>query len=147
MGFITLLFSNKLLSATFLSWFVAQFLKVMLVYLGSRELDVSRFFGSGGMPSSHSSSIVTLATCILRKYGYSSTEFALAAVFSIIVMYDASGVRLAASHHAIILNKILDIFEDGESWNGKLKELLGHTPLEVLAGAILGVIVGMLVQV
>lgn len=102
-------------------------------------------FDSGGMPSSHTSLVVGLTTGIAYQYGLGSTLFPLSLAFSLIVMYDAAGVRRHAGKQAEVLNKILDDMFHGESISErKLKEVLGHSPLQVLAGAVLGVFIGVL---
>ena len=93
------------------------------------------------MPSSHSALVTALATGIGQTVGWSSTEFALATIFAVIVMYDAAGVRRAAGDQARVLNQIIELFEDHQITEDRLKEILGHTPFQVLVGSILGVIV------
>lgn len=140
------LIRNKVLICGLIGWAVAQILKVMIVLIKSRKLDFSRIVGSGGMPSSHSSFVMSIATKIGIEYGFSSGIFALALAFALVVMYDAAGVRRAAGTQAKILNLII---EDLNSKRGieisRLKELIGHTPFEVLAGALLGIIIGITV--
>ena len=107
--------------------------------------------GSGGMPSSHSSLVCALTISVARLNGIQSVEFAISFVLALIVMYDASGVRRAAGKHAEEINKIKEQIDllDGEkdSFEPKLKELLGHTPLEVLGGALLGIAIALLVPI
>jgi len=124
----------------FTAWAVAQILKVGFSFYRYKKLDLRRLVGAGGMPSSHSSFVSALATGIGIVEGWTSPLTALAVVFALIVMYDAAGVRLAASKQAITLNKIIDeLFEEGEFHQERLKELLGHTPVEVIAGSLLGI--------
>ena len=133
--------SGRLLAA-------AQVLKLILYSIHSRRLEIERLFGAGGMPSSHTSTVCGLTVAVARIYGLQSPLFTLSLVMACIVMYDATGVRRAAGEHAKVLNQIL--FSDGESMTPSqkaLKEFLGHTPLEVLAGAILGVILGLIMPV
>jgi acid phosphatase family membrane protein YuiD len=140
------LFNNTILWASMLAWVIAQTLKVILTVIYRRKLDLRRFIGAGGMPSSHSALVVSLATSIGNVYGYNSAVFALASVFALIVMYDAAGVRRAAGKQAAVLNDILDEIYAGKGIPPeKLKELIGHTPIEVIAGAILGFIISQLV--
>ena len=109
-----------------------------------KKIDISRFVGSGGMPSSHSSFVTSLATAIGIQRGYESLEFAMALVFALIVMYDAAGVRRAVGKQAKILNKMIEDIQEHRKdvFNEKrLKELVGHTPVEVLSGAILGIVI------
>lgn len=137
---------NIPLRAAFFGWFIAQLLKVPIYYYVDGVLDWKRFFGSGGMPSSHSSSIIAATTSIGMSAGFDSSVFAIALVISVIVMYDAAGVRRAAGKHAAVLNEILEMFnKDEEITDEKLKELIGHTPVEVFVGAWLGVLVGVIV--
>lgn len=140
MNFWGQLISNRILDVVFLAWFIAQAAKVVIVLLTTRKIDFKRFIEAGGMPSSHSSTVVALATCIAKYTGFGSIEFALAFVFAIIVMYDAAGVRRAAGKQAQILNKLIEDWEhlDDAYREVKLKELLGHTPVEVFVGAALG---------
>lgn len=140
MNYIIDIFTNKILLIAVLSWFVAQVIKVILTLIKFRELDFTRLFGSGGMPSSHASFTVSLATAVGFTTGFSSVEFALAAAFSIVVMYDATGVRRSAGEQAKILNQIVETMKNDKisDTGKKLKELLGHTPIQVFAGAVLG---------
>lgn len=132
---------NQALWTAVLGWFIAQFLKVIFVLIRDKRFDVRRFVGSGGMPSSHSSFVTSLATFIGLDKGFDSISFALCVVFAFVVMYDAAGVRRAAGHQAAVLNQIIEHWGDKpEIQNKRLKELLGHTPYEVFAGAVLGII-------
>lgn len=143
MDSILLILQNDVLQTAFLAWLIAQMIKVFLVLIKEKKFDFTRITGSGGMPSSHSSFSVSLAVAVGFSAGFDSVIFALAAAFSIVVMYDATGVRRSAGQQAVILNKIVEkigrenIAETGK----KLKELLGHTPVQVLAGALLGIAV------
>lgn len=137
---------NSPFATALIGWFIAQLIKVVLVLITNKKLDMSRFIGSGGMPSSHTALVCSLTTAIGYDEGFSSSIFALSAVFSLVVMYDAAGVRRAAGQQAKILNLIIEDWgkkpyaETGK----KLKELLGHTPKEVFAGAILGIAIGII---
>lgn len=146
MNYIIDIFSNKILQIAIISWFIAQVIKVVLTLLKDRRLDFTRLFGSGGMPSSHASFTVSLATAVGFYTRFTSVEFALAAAFAIVVMYDATGVRRSAGEQAKILNKIVESMrhENFSETGEKLKELLGHTPVQVFAGAILGVVVAII---
>ena len=142
MHFFSELFQNKVLIIAILAWFVAQVLKVLITLIKEKKFDFTRFVGSGGMPSSHSSFSMALTTSIGKMYGWSSPLFAVSLSFSLIVMYDAAGVRRAAGKQAEILNKIVhDIHANKKITEERLKELVGHTPKEVIMGAILGVII------
>ncbi len=139
--FLSELFQNKVLIIAILAWFVAQILKVLITLVKEKKFDFTRFVGSGGMPSSHSSFSMALTTSIGKMYGWSSPLFAVSLSFSLIVMYDAAGVRRAAGKQAEILNKIVhDIHDNKKITEERLKELIGHTPKEVIMGALLGVI-------
>lgn len=139
------IFSNGILGATLVSCLLAQLLKVPFHYLEHKEWDFTRCIGSGGMPSSHSSSVCTLATCVGLQQGFSTPLFAISFVFAIIVMYDAAGVRKAAGEQAKILNRIIKKFEKQEFHiDQELKELIGHTKPEVIGGALLGILLGIL---
>lgn len=132
--------NNSILFTSILAWFIAQLLKVIFVLIKNRKIDFYRFIGSGGMPSSHSAFVVSLATAIGLTEGFTSSVFAISVVFAMVVMYDAAGVRRAAGQQARILNQMVDKWEtdDDENREKRLKELLGHTPVEVFAGAVLG---------
>ena len=122
------------------AWFVAQALKIPIYYLVEKKWDFHRFYGSGGMPSSHSSMVVATAAMIGTLEGLNSTVFALACVLGAIVMYDASGVRQETGKQAKVINKIIRDFliEGKELSNQELKEFVGHTRTEVFGGAIVG---------
>ncbi|GAA0099974.1 divergent PAP2 family protein [Paraclostridium bifermentans] len=139
MSFISEIFSNKVLLISMFACFLAQLFKI---FTGDqKKIQISRIFTSGGMPSSHSSFVTSLSTLVGMEYGFNSTEFAVVAVFSMIIMYDASGVRRAVGKQAVILNQIVDDLQHKKHIEQKkLKELVGHTPVEVFFGAILGII-------
>ncbi|MDO4618477.1 MAG: divergent PAP2 family protein [Clostridia bacterium] len=127
-----------------MAWFVAQVLKVILVLVTENKFDMERFIGSGGMPSSHSAFVTSLATEVGLTAGFTSELFAVAAVLAMVVMYDATGVRRAAGEQAKLLNNIIEKWGKKEFPNVELKELLGHTPVQVFAGAMLGILVAVL---
>lgn len=139
------IFANKILVSSLEAWVIAQLMKVMVVFITQRKLDFNRLIGSGGMPSSHSALVAALAVSIGRYVGFKSPEFAICLVFAFIVMYDAAGVRRAAGKQARVLNTILkDMQDTGRVPEERLKELLGHTPVEVIAGAVVGTILAMI---
>ena len=142
---MTDIFQNRILLISIFSCFLAQLLKI---FTGKeKKFDFKRIIISGGMPSSHSSFVTSLAMLVGFDKGFASTEFAITAVFAIIVMYDASGVRRAVGKQAEILNQIVDDFFHGKfDQHKKLKELVGHTPKEVLFGALLGIIIGIVMS-
>jgi len=138
---LTIIHNEPLISAV-VAWFIAQFSKVIIHLVKHKDFDLSKFFASGGMPSSHSSTVTGLALSVGLTMGFESVDFAMAAIFATIIMYDASGVRLAVSKHA----KILNDFFHGRIKNYKaLNELVGHTSYEVVVGAIIGIIVAIIV--
>ena len=138
--------SSSILVTTIIAWFAAQVIKVIWVLMKSRKFDFRRFVGSGGMPSSHSSFVTSLACSVGLLEGFGSTAFAITLVLAMVVMYDAAGVRRAAGQQAKILNKLVEDWEkkDFTGTEKKLKELLGHTPTEVFAGALLGIVIALI---
>lgn len=139
------LFENKALIAAILAWVAAQVIKVLLVLFDEKKLDLSKMISSGGMPSSHSALITAMTASVGKTTGLDSVAFAIAAVTSLVVMYDAANVRREAGKHAELLNKIArDLYPDNHMNQEKLKELLGHKQIEVAAGAILGITIGVL---
>lgn len=130
------------ITAVIFAWLLAQTLKVIGGVLREKRINFRWFVMSGGMPSSHSAAVSSLSTAMGLYYGFDSMIFCMAVVFSLIIMFDAAGVRRAVGRQASILNKIVDeISQQGQVPEARLKELLGHTPVEVLAGAFLGIAV------
>lgn len=138
------IFSNVWLCIPVITWFVVQCLKVMFELIKYKKLDIKRMWGSGGMPSSHSALVCSLATAVGLTEGVDSVIFAISVSLAAIVMYDASGVRRAAGKQAKVLNQIIE--NEGKNINvqEKLIELLGHTPLEVYVGAAIGIAMAIL---
>ena len=137
MDFFAQLFSNKVLWVSIFACFLAQFIKI---FTGKdKRIDFSRIFTSGGMPSSHSALVCSLATVVALNEGIGSSNFAISVVLAGVVMYDAAGVRRAAGKQARVLNQIIANRKD-INIQEKLVELLGHTPVEVFVGAILGIV-------
>ena len=132
---------NHVLFAALIGWFLAQGLKIPIYYLVEGKWDWRRFHGSGGMPSSHTSMVVAASIMLGALNGFDSAVFAAAVVFSSVVMYDATGVRRETGRQAVVINRILqDVLINGRPIsNVELKELVGHKPIEVAAGALLGV--------
>ena len=125
-----------------IAWAIAQVIKVITDSVPKRKLDLNRLATSGGMPSSHTALVVALTMVLGMKLGVNSPAFAISAIFSSVVMYDATGVRRAAGRQARVLNRIVDdLFHQEGIKEERLRELLGHTPIEVIAGAALGVLV------
>lgn len=140
-------FANRIFWVSLLAWALAQILKVPFHLLRHRRLDISRLVGAGGMPSSHSAFVSSLTTAVGISRGWDSAELAISLVFSLIIMYDAAGVRQAVGKQAKILNAIIADFQQGGRFSDetkKFKELMGHTPFEVFAGALLGGLVVLL---
>ena len=126
-------------------WFGIQFFKLIYDRFETKEWHLGRFWGAGGMPSSHSAVVVSLATLIGKNVGFDSPLFALSAVFAFITMYDAAGVRRAAGKQAKLLNKIVETPGlTGIEVTEKLAEVLGHSPIQVFVGALIGIVVGLL---
>ncbi len=138
---------NKVLWCVLVAWFIAQFSKPFVQYLRTREWAWSWFFSAGGMPSTHSA-IMTAATVALgMQLGFDSAEFALSVAICMVVLYDAAGVRRQAGEHARVINAIIDDLAHGHPLKEEnLKELLGHTPGEVIVGTIVGVTVAILIM-
>ncbi len=147
MNFFEILLRNKVLISAVSSWGAAQIIKTVIHLILSRQFVPERLVGSGGMPSSHSSTVCALATACAIEYGPASFAFAISIIFAFIVMYDAMGVRRETGIQAKVLNELLEVFAHMEDKSirpeEKLKEFVGHTPLQVLMGAILGVIIAL----
>ena len=141
-----LFFQYKYLITPFLIWFCIQAFKVFYDLVTTKKFNFKRILGAGGMPSSHSAVVTGLATMIGKSQGLESPIFALAVVFAFVVMYDAAGIRRAAGKQAKLLNKIIETPGlTGVQVSEKLVEVLGHTPTQVLVGAIIGIIVGLII--
>ena len=136
---------NYIFGTTVAAWIIAQSIKVALGIFRERKFNFRWFVGTGGMPSSHAAGVAALTTSIGVTYGFDSAIFAIAIIFTSIVIYDAQGVRLSAGKQAEILNKMLeDVYWKKKLDEDKLKEFIGHTPIEVWAGTILGILVSLL---
>ncbi len=131
------LFTNPFLLTGVSSWFVAQVIKTILHCIIYKKLDFERLVGDGGMPSGHSATVASLATICGLTFGLQSVEFAITAILAIIVCHDATGVRRETGRHAEILNELLQSLETGKPVD--LKELVGHTPLQVVMGILIGI--------
>jgi uncharacterized protein len=135
----------RFLLAPIVAWTIAQAAKVILYSVRERRLNLRVLAVTGGMPSSHSAIVMGLTTAIGKYAGPTSPQFAIALIFSFVVMYDAAGLRRAAGRQAAILNRLVeDLVHMRGVQEQKLRELLGHTPVEVLVGAVLGVAVGLI---
>lgn len=148
---------NGIILSGVTGWAVAQIIKTCLHFIKFKHFYAQRLIGAGGMPSSHTSMVVSALISVAKKDGTGSTSFALMFLFGAIVIYDAMGVRRASGLHAKELNRINEFFPDLKNFkrdglttkqkNKKLQEYLGHTPLEVLGGAIVGVIIGSIIPI
>jgi len=140
------LFENRILVASFFAWAIAQLTKTVYELIRYRELRLSRLVSAGGMPSSHSALVMGLATATGRIAGFESAVFAISLVLAVIVMYDAAGVRRAVSIQARILNQMIEEAFQGKPFAEKrLRELIGHTPTQVIVGGLLGIGVALIV--
>lgn len=136
----------KYIFVPLLTWFFIQVFKVIWDLVTTKKFNFKRILGAGGMPSSHSAVVMALATMIGKEQGFDSSMFAMALISACIVMYDAAGIRRAAGKQAKLLNKIVDTPGlSGVEVQERLVEVLGHTPVQVFVGAIIGIIVGSLV--
>jgi acid phosphatase family membrane protein YuiD len=136
------LLANNAVWVSILSWFIAQLIKVITVIIRDKKVDFTRFIGNGGMPSSHTAFIISLAVVIGKIDGFNSTQFAIALAIALIVMVDAAGIRRAAGMQAKVLNELIFSTDHKVKSDVQLKELLGHSPLEVFMGALLGILIG-----
>ena len=139
---------NRVLLVALIACLIAQALKLIIELVKHRKVNVSVLVTTGGMPSAHSALVTALAAGVGQTLGWASPEFALAVVFAIIVMYDAAGVRQAAGKQARILNQMIDeLFSEHPEFNeDRLKELLGHTPVQVIVGSALGITISWLAR-
>ena len=146
MTFIKDLFGNYVLVSAVLGWLIAQVLKIFSGTLSTRKFHIKYMFANGGMPSSHTATVVALTTSLAVSQGFGSPLFAISVILSIIVMNDAFGVRLETGKQATIINRIVNELFSGqpETVNTGLKELVGHTPFQVLMGAIVGLAVALI---
>ena len=143
MEFLYALFTNKFLVVGIASWMIAQVLKVIIHAIAYRKIEIERLFGDGGMPSGHSATVASVATMAGLCFGVGSFEFALSTILAIIVCHDAKGVRLETGKQAMIINEIVDavnILTKKDLPEVKLKEFVGHTPMQVGAGVVIGIL-------
>jgi uncharacterized protein len=138
---ISQILENRILLVAVAACLIAQVLKLIIDLIQNGKVSAKVLTTTGGMPSAHSALVTALATGVGENLGWKSAEFAIATIFAIVVMYDAAGVRQAAGKQARILNQMMDeLFSEDHKFNEeKLKELLGHTPVQVIAGAVLGI--------
>ena len=145
MNSFTAFIQNKYIYIPFLLWFGIQLFKLIYDLVTTKKFNFKRIMGAGGMPSSHSAVVVGLATLIGKYEGVSSPIFALSFIVAFVVMYDACGVRRAAGKQAALLNKLVETPGlTGVQVSEKLVEVLGHTPVQVIVGALIGVVVGLI---
>ena len=136
---------NKYIYIPILLWFGIQLFKLLYDLVTTKKFNFKRILGAGGMPSSHSAVVTSLATLIAKNIGVGTPMFAMALIFAFVVMYDAAGVRRAAGKQARLLNKIVETPGlSGLEVSERLVEVLGHTPLQVVVGAVIGVVAGLL---
>ena len=142
MNWFAELLTNRFAVTALSSWFIAQFLKVILNMIINKKLDLARLFGDGGMPSGHSATVTALATYAALAKGPGSFEFAVCGILAVIVCHDATGVRMETQKQGRLLQDLVEAFEalhDKDLPEVKLKRFVGHTPIQVLAGIILGI--------
>lgn len=151
-GIFAGIFSNYIIKAAALAWLTAQVLKTLINFAFTKKFKAERLFGAGGMPSSHTALVIATAISTARQCGVDSSQFALAAIFAAVVMYDAMGVRYAAGEQAKVINRLVDELFDTMKLDQEkiphfkeLKEMLGHTPVEVIGGIIVGVVIALIV--
>ena len=144
MNWFTQLWENKVLMDGLIAWAIAQALKAILYTAINKKFEVSRLFGDGGMPSGHSATVTAVAVSCAVQFGLSSFQFAVTAILAVIVMHDAMGIRLEAGKQAKQLNRLTELINamaGDSSPQEKLKEFVGHTPMQVFAGGVLGLLV------
>ena len=142
MNWIKELITNPFLLAGTSAWFVAQVMKTIIHALIHKKLQWERLVGDGGMPSGHSATVTAVATMSLMYYGPGSFAFAISTILAIVVCHDAMGIRRQAGNHAVLLNEIIEAFNalsEDKLTEVKLKEFLGHTPIQVMAGILVGI--------
>lgn len=143
------IFTNPYLITTLSSWFIAQVLKVIIHSIINKKFDISRLYGDGGMPSGHSATVSSLAMITGLTVGFDTFEFAIAFVLALIVCHDATGVRRETGKQALLLNEIIksfEVFSTKKLPEVMLKEFVGHTPVQVFAGILVGIANAMILQ-
>lgn len=150
MDFLNELLANPVLIAGVCGWAVAQVIKAIIYAILNRDFSIERLFGDGGMPSGHSATVSAMAMMSLLHYGVGSFEFAISTMLAIIVMHDAMGVRLETGKQAKVINEMMELFMKKDYVQAfsedKLKEFVGHTPIQVVAGCVLGLLIGWLLS-
>ena len=138
------IFTNKVLIIPICSWAIAQVMKVIIILLRKKQLDLRFLVVSGGMPSAHSAFVTALAASVALIEGWGSVAFGISAIFALVVIYDAAGVRRSVGQQSIILNRIIREFRDRrpvKEWGHDLREFVGHTQLQVIIGVLIGIVV------
>ena len=139
------IFTNKCLVIPILVWLLIQIEKFVVEFIRTKKINLKRLMGAGGMPSSHSAVVTSLAVLVGKSEGFDSPIFAIAFILAAVVMYDAAGIRRAAGKQAHLLNKIISTPGlTGVQVQERLQEVLGHTPFQVIVGAVLGIVVGII---
>lgn len=149
MDVLSQMLKNQVLVSGVAGWMAAQVLKTLIDFALNKSFHAERLIGSGGMPSSHSATVCAMTTAAMMKYGIGSFEFAVSFILSTIVMYDATGVRRETGKQAKLLNMMLmenPLKLNAEVLQEKLKEYVGHTPLQVMAGAFLGIVLALMIN-
>lgn len=140
-------FQKKVFISAFLGWFVAQTIKIIINSVREKRFDFKWVVGTGGMPSAHSAGVMALATAVGIEEGFGSTIFIVILIVALVIAFDAQGVRRATGRQAEILNKILDdIYWRRKIQEDRLKELIGHTPFEVIVGSVVGIVIAILIM-
>jgi len=140
------LFDNRILLSALLGWFIAQVIKVPLHFILKRKWNFSLLLSVGGMPSSHSALVAGTAQATGLYMGYNSAAFALSFVLAVVVIYDATGIRRQAGKHAAVINAMVQDLATGHPLKEEqLREVLGHTPMEAVAGTLLGIVISQLI--
>ncbi len=142
---LAIIITNLIFVSVFASWFFAQTLKVFIVLVTKRTFDFKMFVGTGGMPSSHTATVTAASMAVGLSTGFDSAVFMVCLCFSIVVISDALGVRRAAGKQAAVLNRMMDEIGHNRFNSGRLKELLGHTPMEAFAGILIGIVIPVLI--
>lgn len=142
------IFTNELLVSAMCSWLIAQLLKLLISSIQNRSFDITWLVKDGGMPSGHSATVSALATASALCFGLGSFQFAITAIFAIVVMHDAMGIRLESGKQARAINEVMDYLKTGSFITNmkKLKEVLGHTPLQVILGSALGITIAIVMH-
>ncbi len=149
MDYIKGIFTNYIFICAIAGWFIAQTIKCIRYIVKNKRFDFAVLMSSGGMPSSHSATVCAVVTAAAKLCGTGSPEFALSFILAFIVMYDAAGVRRAAGEQAKVLNRIVDELSEGDTryLDKDLKEFIGHTPFQVIMGALLGILISIVIPV